>query len=55
MFFEDRKFIKVEQAVQQHFRGGAPRVFGWTPTVNASVLAGEAIVIAFNEILQKRG
>lgn len=49
MFFEDRKFIKVEQAVQQHFCGGALRVFEWTHTVNASVLAGEAMVAALNQ------
>jgi orotidine-5'-phosphate decarboxylase len=51
MFFEDRKFIDIGHTVQQQYHGGSLRISEFAHVVNASVLAGEGIIEALEQII----
>ena len=53
LIFEDRKFVDIGNTVQKQYRGGALRIFEWAHLVNASVLAGEGIIQALDEVITK--
>jgi orotidine-5'-phosphate decarboxylase len=51
MFFEDRKFVDIGHTVQQQYHGGAMRISEFAHVVNASVLAGEGIIEAPEQVM----
>jgi orotidine-5'-phosphate decarboxylase len=51
MFFEDRKFVDIGHTVQQQYHGGALRISEFAHVVNASVLAGEGIIEALEQVM----
>lgn len=46
LFFEDRKLVDIGNTVQMQYHGGALKISEWAHLVNASVLAGPAIIEA---------
>lgn len=52
LLFEDRKFIDIGSTVQMQYRGGALRIHEWAHIINASVLAGDGIIQALEEIME---
>lgn len=53
MIFEDRKFVDIGHTVQQQYHNGALRISSWAHFVNVSVLAGEGIVDALSQTIEK--
>ena len=53
LIFEDRKFVDIGNTAQKQYKGGALRIFDWAHLVNASVLAGEGIIQALDEVIAK--
>jgi orotidine-5'-phosphate decarboxylase len=51
LIFEDRKFVDIGSIVQKQYKGGPLRIFDWAHIVNASVLAGEGIINALDEVI----
>ena len=51
IFFEDRKFVDIGHKVQQQYHGGALRISEFAHVVNASVLAGEGIIEALEQVM----
>jgi len=51
MIFEDRKFIDIGHTVQQQYHGGALRISEFAHIVNASVLAGDGMIEALEQVI----
>jgi orotidine-5'-phosphate decarboxylase len=51
MLFEDRKFVDIGHTVQQQYHEGALRIPKFAHVVNASVLAGEGVIEALEQVM----
>jgi orotidine-5'-phosphate decarboxylase len=51
MLFEDRKFVDIGHTVQQQYHEGALRIPKFAHVVNASVVAGEGIIEALEQVM----
>jgi orotidine-5'-phosphate decarboxylase len=53
LIFEDRKFVDIGATVQKQYHGGTLKISAWADIVNCVVLAGEGIVQALEEVIEK--
>ncbi|KUJ11499.1 orotidine-5'-monophosphate decarboxylase [Mollisia scopiformis] len=52
LIFEDRKFIDIGKTVQHQYHGGALHISEFAHIVNASVLGGEGIIDALEQVIR---
>jgi orotidine-5'-phosphate decarboxylase len=55
LLFEDRKFVDIGYTVQKQYKGGALKIYDWAHIVNATVLPGEGIIQALDEVIRYNG
>lgn len=51
LVFEDRKFVDIGSTVQKQYHGGALRISEWADIVNVSVLGGDGVIEALEQVI----
>ncbi|TDZ30626.1 Orotidine 5'-phosphate decarboxylase [Colletotrichum spinosum] len=55
LIFEDRKIVDIGSTAQKQYHGGALRLSEWADVVNLSILGGEGVVRALDEVITHQG
>ncbi|KAK9445048.1 Orotidine 5'-phosphate decarboxylase, active site protein [Metarhizium brunneum] len=51
LIFEDRKFVDIGTTVQRQYHGSALRISEWADIVNVSLLGGDGVVDALEQVI----